>query len=119
MSLSSLGRDRAGSVVVKPRILPIVPEGLGTGHACAALCIAATSSADIDRSVSATGFLFGFASPGSAGDAFRFLLTLTCESANCTRGAGHGTICGIATTKKDTASVVPKREEVKRDRGWR
>ena len=28
-------------------------------------------------------------------------------------------ICGMPTTKKDTRRVVPKREVVRRDRGWR
>ena len=28
-------------------------------------------------------------------------------------------ICGMPTTKKETRRVVPKREVVRRDRGWR
>jgi hypothetical protein len=28
-------------------------------------------------------------------------------------------MCGRATTKKDAKSVVAKREEVRRERGWR
>jgi len=41
------------------------------------------------------------------------------ESAYVTRGAGQGRMCGRATTAKDTATVVAKRDEVIRDRGWR
>ena len=46
-------------------------------------------------------------------------MTSKSESANLTRGAGHGTICGMPTTRKETRRVVPKREVVRRDRGWR
>lgn len=40
-------------------------------------------------------------------------------SAYANRGAGHGSICGRATTKKQANSVVAKREDVSRLRGWR
>ena len=46
-------------------------------------------------------------------------ITSWSESANLTRGTGHGMMCGIPTTRKDTRRVVPKREVVRRDRGWR
>lgn len=41
------------------------------------------------------------------------------ESANLTRGAGQGSKCGSATTKKLAATVMPKSDEVIRDRGCR
>lgn len=43
----------------------------------------------------------------------------TSESAYFTRGAGHGRMCGRATTKKLATTVVAKSEDVIRDRGCR
>lgn len=40
-------------------------------------------------------------------------------SRNALLGAGQGRTCGRATTKKLAKTVVIKRDEVMRDRGWR
>jgi hypothetical protein len=41
------------------------------------------------------------------------------SSAYKTLGAGQGRTCGKATTKNEANRVVAKRDEVRRERGWR
>ena len=40
-------------------------------------------------------------------------------SANCRLSTGHGKMCGIPTTRKETAKHPVKSDRVDRDRGWR
>lgn len=110
---------------LKPRTLPMMPGGFGTGQACAFFLIIAFSSSVICRGICFTVSDPGLSSIGASVVRRRRLLRLPSsttsksESANLTRGAGHGMICGMPTTRKDTRRVVPKREVVRRDRGWR
>ena len=119
-----LGSFSVLSSLLKPKTLPMIPGGFGTGHSWAFFLMKTFSSSDICSGVC---FLLSAPVPSSteACDVRRLLLRLPSsmtsksESANWTRGAGHGRICGMPTTKKDTTRVVPKREVVRRDRGWR
>ena len=119
-----LGSFSVLSSLLKPKTLPINPGGFGTGHSCAFFLMKIFSSSD---NCSGICSLLSSLVPSSteACDSRRLLLRLPSsmtsksESANWTRGAGHGRICGMPTTKKDTRRVVPKREVVRRDRGWR
>lgn len=112
------------SSLLKPRTLPMIPGGFGTGHSCAFFLIMAFSSSEMCRGICFSRPTSELSSIGpSVVRRRRFRLpssiTSKSESANLTRGAGHGTMCGIPTTRKETRRVVPKREVVRRDRGWR
>ena len=105
---------------LKPSTSPTSPLGFGTGHSCDFLLIMIFSSSDICTDELSSSEL---ASVGLSVSRRRRLLRLpsavisSSASANLTRGAGHGTMCGMLTTRKDTNRVVPKREVVRRDRG--
>ena len=124
VTICGLDSSSVLSSLLKPRSLPMIPGGFGTGHSCAFFLMKAFSSSGICSGIC---FLLSTPVPSSteACDVRRLLLRLPSsmtsksESANWTRGAGHGRICGMPTTKKDTRRVVPKREVVRRDRGWR
>lgn len=102
----------------------MIPGGFGTGHSCAFFLIMAFSSSEMYR-----GICFSLSAPalpsiGASVLRRRLLrlpssITSNSESANLTRGAGHGIMCGMPTTRKEMRRVVPKREVVRRDRGWR
>ena len=117
-----LGSSSVLSSLLKPRTFPMIPGGFGTGHSCAFFLIKAFSSFEICSGIC---FLLSalLSSSIEACDVRRLLrrlpssMTSKSESANWTRGAGQGKICGIPTTKKETSRVVPKREVVRRDRG--
>ena len=115
----------SASEPLNPSNLPTIPEGFGTGHSCAAFLMTSSSS----PGTAGPGLCTSDASSPSAlelGLSFGFILLLrpssnvsNSESAKRTRGAGHGTMCGMATTRNETAKVAPNKEEVRRDRGWR
>lgn len=109
---------------LKPSTLPIIPGGFGTGHSCALFLILACSFSVICRDVSFSLAALELSSIRASVVRRRLLrlpssIISISESANLTRGAGHGTMWGMPTTRKETMRVVPKREVVRRDRGWR
>ena len=121
-------RGRGCSAVLsslsKPRSFPIIPGGLGTGHSCAFFLIRASSSSEMCSGICFLLSALELSSVEVSVVRRRLLrlpssMTSKSESAKLTWGAGHGRMCGMPTTKKETRSVVPKREVVRRDRGWR
>jgi len=106
---------------LNPRISPTIPPGFGIGH---------SPLFDFDnwsRRVlallsSINGSSFNISASPSFSTTFARLLLLRVPSgispsAYATLGAGHGRICGKATTKKLAKSVVANIEEVARLRG--
>ncbi len=98
--------------------MPIIcltsPPGLGTGHSLfglPSLCIVSISPTDVASSVVVSG------------DRLRRRLIvpsgISMVSAYCRRSTGHGSKCGNATTRNETARVPVKRVPVVRERGWR
>ena len=101
-----------------PIHLPSIPPGFGTGHSLFGPAIVSSSSP--------AGVLPPAVSPAVSSPlspSFRRLRrrpSAVCSlSANVRRGAGHGSRCGVLTTRKEMASVVPKSEVVKPERGCR
>ena len=84
-----------------PSNCPTSPVGFGTGHSLPCLGESNSPCSVLLRRT----FLF----PSSSSS----------PSAYMARGAGHGRMCGIPTTRKDTSNVVPKSEVVRRERGCR
>ena len=112
------------SSLLRPKTLPTMPRGLGTGHSCAFFLIKAFSSSEMCRGIRISPSGPELSSIGASvvrGRLLRlpFSMTSIFESASLTWGAGHGMRCGMPTTRKETRRVVPKREVVRRDRGWR
>lgn len=111
---------------LKPKISPTNPPGFGTGHSLfdtgerdgvtvASSFVSSPSRHSRDNSRCSPSFSTHF-----------LLRRLRCgvpsgisPSAYANLGAGHGKACGKATTKKLANSVVAKREDVSRLRGWR
>lgn len=96
------------SVPPKASIPLMIAPGLGTGHSL------------FDGSL---GSFRSVADASSSTDVASFRLRRRgldgSESANLTRGAGHGRRCGRATTAKLARRVPTKREDVDRERGCR
>ena len=121
--MSVLVTDGVASELLNPSNFPKTPRGFGTGHSCAVFLSTISSSFDTVDAAGCTGSTLLTSAPVVLDS--RCLIFLPCpsskistsESAKRTRGAGQGSMWGMATTRKDTASVAPKREEVSRDRG--
>ncbi|RYP43676.1 hypothetical protein DL769_011518 [Monosporascus sp. CRB-8-3] len=117
--------------------LAMTPPGLGTGHSrsCLGLGLASFCSPSKSSSRPSNAAIPSLTSAALLLDRLRLVVvvpsgfvTVTVsvsvggeedESAYATRGAGHGSTCGSATTKKDASTVVAKSEDVIRDRGCR
>lgn len=99
---------------LNPKSSPTAPPGLGTGHCLFALALISSSSIPLNSTMfpSAVSVISGLL-------LLRRLPSGISPSANLTRGAGHGSMCGKATTKKLAKTVMPKSDEVMRDRGCR
>lgn len=111
---------------MNPSSSPTFPPGFGIGHARPML----DSDSDSVESIGllmASNCTMPSLTSGSKGILLllRSVLPLASimvsmsPSANTRRGAGHGSTCGRATTKKLATTVVAKSDEVMRDRGWR
>lgn len=118
----------------RPNIDPRTAPGLGRGHSRS--LFGSMTSASLTLSVEpfvAGGFpshVFPSASVALSPLQLSSILLLlrfrtlrpsgrTSVSASTVRGAGQGRRCGMPTTRKDMARVVPKSEVVHVERGWR
>ena len=124
VTIGGLDSSSPSSSLLKPKTLPMILGGFGTGHSCALFLIISCSSSVMCRGICFSPSAPELPSIGVCVVRRRLLrlpssITSKSESANLTRGAGHGTMCGMPTTRKETRRVVPKREVVRRDRGWR
>jgi hypothetical protein len=120
------GPSLSSSEGLNPNISPTKPPGFGTGHSLFDLLIRirAPSSSQPFLFSSGPSTRLSLVSSVFSPSHFRRLLLLGAPldispSAYATLGAGHGRICGNATTKKLAKSVVAKREDVSRLRGCR
>jgi hypothetical protein len=119
---------------LKPNICPTIPPGFGTGHSLRSLLLDGISSSTVSSSSDTCSTTFGACRHADAGadsslgtPTFLLLRRLgvpsgfraTGPSAYATRGAGQGSAWGRPTTRKEARRVVAKREEVRRERGWR
>lgn len=113
--------------LLNPINSPMTPLGFGTGHSRSLLALAAVVPLVWAAILSKSSLeLSNWAIPSftTAGSGLlrrrRFVPSAAfSESAYATRGAGQGSACGRATTKKHTATVVANSEDVIRDRGCR
>lgn len=111
---------------LNPKISPTKPPGFGTGHSLFGIALldnAAALSLPLS-SISRLLLVDSLCSPSFVAHFLRRRFRCgvpsgISPSAYANRGAGHGSTCGRATTKKLANSVVAKREDVSRLRGWR
>jgi hypothetical protein len=111
---------------LNPKISPTKPPGFGTGHSLFGIGPRdnTTALSSLPSPNSWLPFVDSLCSPSFATHFLRrrFLCGVPSgisPSAYANRGAGQGNTCGRATTKKLAKSVVAKREDVSRLRGWR
>jgi hypothetical protein len=113
---------------LNPNISPTIPPGFGIGHSPLFDLAMGTSSSLLSSPNCCPSF--DISVPSSFSTHFgRLVLLLVLvlvrvpsaisSSAYAILGAGHGKICGRATTKKLAKSVVANKEDVTRLRGWR
>lgn len=102
---------------LKPKRLPSLPPGFGTGHS---LGLVEDASDNIVLSSPSSCFAMF---PDCGCDCFSrgifFFSRDVAESANRLWSTGQGRMCGKETTRKDTASVVVNSVDVDRERGCR